>query len=169
MKTKKNYQQISWIVIVAFFLLGILDTRFGILGFICMGAPMYHAFKGEGKVHCSKYCPRGSFLGRFLKNVSLGNALPANYRSNKVKNGMLALMITLLSLSLYHAGLNFGSIAFVLLRFMFMSFIVGIIMGMIFKPRTWCQVCPMGHAAGLISDVKKANSKLPGLVRSTNS
>ena len=155
-KTKKNYQHISWVIIITFFLLGILDSRFGILAFICMGAPIYHALKGEGKIHCAKYCPRGSFLGKFLDKVSLGNTFPANYRSKKIKNILLGLMITLLSLSLYHADFVFEAMAFALLRFMLMSFIIGILMGVFFKPRTWCQVCPMGHGAAVISEKRKA-------------
>ena len=39
---------------------------------------------------------------------------------------------------------------------MFASFVVGVLMGVFFKPRSWCQVCPMGHATGLIADIKKA-------------
>ncbi len=154
-KKKKNFQTYSWIIIVSFFLLGIVDTRFGIFGVACMGAPMYHALKGEGKAHCAKYCPRGSFLGRFLERISLGNNLPAKFRSRKVKHIMLVLMVGLLSFSLSHTGFVFSHVAFVLLRFMFMSFMVGILMGVVFKPRTWCQVCPMGHAAGLIDEVQK--------------
>ncbi len=155
MNKKKNFQHYSWMIIVTFFLLGILDIRFGILGFICMGAPMYHALKGEGKLHCAKYCPRGSFLGKFLQKLSLGNTLPAKYRSRKVKHLLLGLMGLLLSFSLIHSGFVFEAMAFVLLRFMFMSFMVGILMGLFFKPRSWCQVCPMGHAAALITEVKK--------------
>lgn len=152
---KRKFKDYAWIIIVTFFILGILDIRFGILGFLCMGAPVYHALKGEGKIHCSKYCPRGSFLGKFLQRISLNKALSAKYRNRKVKNGMLLLMIGLLTFSLSHTGFQFEAVAFVLLRFMFMSFIVGILMGVFFKPRTWCQVCPMGHAAGLITEVKK--------------
>lgn len=152
---KKRFLDYAWIIIVTFFILGIADIRFGILGFICMGAPIYHALKGEGKKHCAKYCPRGSFLGKFLQKISLGNTLPARYRTRKVKHGMLILMISLLTFSLSHAGLQFEAVAFVLLRFMFMSFIVGIMMGVFFKPRSWCQVCPMGHAAALVTEVKK--------------
>ena len=160
-KKKKNYQHISWIIIVTFFLLGIVDTRFGIFGMVCMIAPMYHALKGEGKAHCSKYCPRGSFLGKFLDKISLGNNLPAKYRSTAVKNGMLVLMVSLLTIALSHTDLVFAKVAFVLLRFMFMSFMVGILMGVVFKPRTWCQVCPMGHAAGLIADIQKRPKRKP--------
>lgn len=152
---KKNWQHISWVIIVAFFILGIIDTRFGILGFICMGAPLYHAIKGEGKVHCAKHCPRGSFLGKFLDKVSLGNNFPPSYRSRKVKNGLLVLMVAMLTFSIVHSSFVFEAVAFALIRFMAMSFIVGIIMGVFFKPRTWCQVCPMGHAAGLITEQQK--------------
>lgn len=154
-KTKKNYQHISWVIIVTFFLLGIIDTRFGILGFICMGAPIYHALKGGGKIHCAKHCPRGSFLGKFLDKFSLGNTFPAKYRTKKVKNVLLGMMITLLSISLYHANFVFESMAFALLRFMFMSFIIGILMGIFFKPRTWCQICPMGHGAAVVTEKRK--------------
>lgn len=155
MAKKKNHQKYSWIIIVSFFILGILDIRFGILGFLCMAAPIYHALKGEGKRHCSKYCPRGSFLGVFLKKISMNNTLPPKFRTRKVKNIMLSIMIGMLLFSMIHSGFVFESMAFALLRFMFMSFIVGILMGIFFKPRSWCQVCPMGHAASLITEVKR--------------
>lgn len=147
---RKSHMSWSWILIVSFFLLSILDIRFGILGFICMGAPIYHALRGRGKVHCSHYCPRGSFLGKFLRRVSLNKNMPKWMRSKFAKNTLLVLMITLLSISLVHSKGNFNQIAFSLFRFMGVSFIVGIMIGVIFKPRSWCTVCPMGHATGLI-------------------
>ena len=55
-----------------------------------------------------------------------------------------------------HSGGQIDKIAFALFRFMFASFVVGVLMGVFFKPRSWCQVCPMGHATGLITDIKKA-------------
>lgn len=156
---KKSIQKWSWIIIVSFFILGILDFRFGLLGFFCMGAPMFHALKGDGKVHCSKHCPRGSFLGEIIKHISFNRPLPAQMRSKKVKNILLFMMITLLTISLSHAGFEFAKIGFVLFRFMIMSFMVGILMGIFFKPRSWCQVCPMGHASGMLASL--ANSKEP--------
>ena len=35
-----------------------------------------------------------------------------------------------------------------------MTFVVGIVMGIFYQPRSWCQVCPMGHATGLIAKAK---------------
>lgn len=153
---KKSHMKWSWIIIVSFFILGIIDFRFGILGFICMGAPLYHALKGEGKVHCAKYCPRGSFLGKFLKTVSRDIPLPKFMRTKTAKNLLLALMLTVFSISLIHTEFVFAKMAFTVFRFMGLSFIIGILMGVFFKPRSWCQVCPMGYGAGLVGNAVKA-------------
>lgn len=158
---KKSHMSWAWTLIISFFVLSVLDIRFGILGFLCMGAPIYHALKGRGKIHCSHYCPRGSFLGKFLAKISLNNKVPKWIKSKMMKNTLLVLMISLLVISLIHSHGNFNKIAFSLFRFMGSSFIVGILMGIIFKPRSWCQVCPMGYATGLIknSKDKKVNEK----------
>ena len=150
----KSHMNWSWIIMITFLVLSILDVRFGILGFACMGAPLYHALKGRGKIHCQKYCPRGSLLGKFLENISLKNNLPKGMTTKTFKNILLFVMITVFSFSLYHAGFNFKRIAFSVFRFMSISLILGIIMGVIYKPRSWCVVCPMGHATGLIRDAQ---------------
>lgn len=104
-----------------------------------------------GKVHCAKYCPRGSLLGRLLENVSMQNKLPKFMTKKNFKHGLLAVMlIVFFSISMYHAGWNFYKIAFSMFRFMTMSLAIGIIMGIVFKPRSWCTVCPMGTGTGLI-------------------
>jgi len=163
MKSKakvKSHMNWSWIIIVAFFVLGIIDIRFGIIGVFCMGTPIYHAIKGRGKIHCSKYCPRGSFLGKFLQKISFNNTLPAWLRTNKAKNILLSIMLTVfiftMSYAIFSHGLKFLVIAKVFYRFMLMSFIVGIVIGVFYKPRSWCQICPMGHGSGLI---KKSQDK----------
>lgn len=155
-KSTKSHMKWSWIIIITFFVLGIIDIRFGILGALCMGMPLYHAFKGRGKIHCSKYCPRGSFLGKFLSKISLGHTLPPWLRTKKAKNILLTIMLTVFASVMTYAiivhGFYFPVIAKVFYRFMLMSFIVGIVMGIFFKPRSWCQVCPMGHGTALIKD-----------------
>ncbi|MBF8984152.1 4Fe-4S ferredoxin [Lutibacter sp. B2] len=162
MVAKKSHQKWAWIFMVLFIILSIVDIRFGWLGFICMGAPIYHAVRGRGKIHCSKYCPRGSLLGKFLKDISMDNNLPKSLKTKTVKNGLLALMMTMFTISLYHgfhAENVFRAIGFGVFRLMTASLALGVIMGIVFKPRSWCQVCPMGHATGLIKDVqdKKLN------------
>lgn len=154
-KKVKNHQNWSWILIVSFFVLSILDIRFGILGFVCMITPIYHSLRGRGKIHCSKYCPRGSFLGKFLSNFTFNNNLPKFMKTQWFKNILLAIMILMLTISIIHSGFVFEKIAFSLFRFMGVSFIVGIVFGIFFKPRSWCQICPMGHSTYLITKAIK--------------
>ncbi len=70
-------------------------------------------------------------------------------------------MLIVFSFSMYHAGLNFARIAFAMFRFMSMSLVIGIVMGVFFKPRSWCVVCPMGHGTVLLDRhvIKPMNEK----------
>lgn len=149
-KKKHSHMKWAWVLMVGFLTLGIMDFRFGLLGFACMGAPLYHAARGRGKIHCQKYCPRGSLLGRMLESVSLQNQLPKFMTTKKFKNGLLILMLSVFSFAMYHAGFNYKHIAFAMFRFMTMSLVIGILMGIFFKPRSWCVVCPMGHGTVLL-------------------
>ncbi|MBI9013295.1 MAG: 4Fe-4S binding protein [Clostridiales bacterium] len=158
---KHSHMKWSWIFMILFLTLSVIDFRFGILGFICMGAPVYHAVRGRGKIHCSKFCPRGSLLGIFLKNISLNQKAPKFMFTRKFKNGLLILMLSVFSFAMYHAGGDPNKIAFAMFRFMSSSLIIGIIMGIVFKPRSWCGVCPMGHGTVLIDQqMKKRNPKV---------
>ncbi len=148
---KKSYQKWSWIFMILFIGLSIIDIRFGLLGFICMGVPIYHALRGRGKIHCSHYCPRGSLLGNFLKNISLQNNLPKWVKIKTAKKVLLIWMMVMFTISLINAGPNINRIALAIFRLMTSSLALGVIMGIIFKPRTWCQVCPMGYGTELIT------------------
>lgn len=127
-----------------------------------MTVPMYHALRGRGKIHCSHYCPRGSILGKFLNNISLKNNLPKYLRTEEVKKILLGLMIIMFSISMYHAfhAPNvIKAVGFSVFRLMMSSLALGVVMGIVFKPRSWCQVCPMGYATGLIKNAKDKNIK----------
>lgn len=150
----------SWIIIITFFILGALDIRFGILGIVCMGTPIMHALRGEGKVHCIKYCPRGSFLGKFLAKLSLGYALPKVMGTRKFKYALLILMGTVFTIAIIHSGGDFTKLSAAFYRFMSISFIIGILMGITYKPRSWCVVCPMGHATQVIKEIQVAKPQV---------
>lgn len=156
---KKNHMSWSWIIIISFFILGILDIRFGIMGIACMSAPLYHALKGDGKKHCAQYCPRGSFLGKFLDHISFKRPLPKWMTSRKFKHILLIFMLSMFTLAIVHSEGNFTKLSMAFFRFMGMSFIVGILMGIIFKPRSWCVVCPMGHGTQLIKEIQTERSQ----------
>lgn len=151
MNKNKNHMHWAWSIMVLFLVLGIADSRFGILGFLCMLAPMTHALLGRGKIHCRSYCPRGSLLGKWLPHFSFQRDLPRFMTQKWFKLTLLTLMVGVFSFSLYHANWEFHKVAFRVFRFMVMSLGVGIVLGIFFKPRSWCVVCPMGTATGMIA------------------
>ncbi|KJF28757.1 4Fe-4S ferredoxin [Clostridium aceticum] len=160
MYMKKSIMAWSWIFMVLFFTLSIIDIRFGILGLLCMGTPIYLAVGGGGKVHCAKYCPRGSMLGVFIDKISFKRNLPSSFKTKTVKNIMLVWMIGMFTISLIMAGGDFTKTAFAIVRMMTVSTVVGIMMGILFQPRSWCVVCPMGYATGLIQESQKKHKKV---------
>lgn len=120
-----------------------------------MASPLIHAIKGNGKKHCTHYCPRGSFLSRILSKFSLRKKMPRFMTKKIFRNALLVVMISMLVVSLVLTKGNLKEIAFVIFRFMLASFTVSTLLGMIFKPKTWCAVCPMGHATVLITNQQK--------------
>lgn len=149
MKTPMKW---TWIIIITFFIIGIYDVRIGLLGFLCMLAPLYHALNGRGKIHCTKYCPRGSFLGQFLPYFTMNQTLPKWMNSKTFKHGLLIFMMTIFSISVYNAFPDITKVGSAIFRFILYSSIVSVLLGIFFKPRSWCQVCPMGHLSGMIKE-----------------
>ncbi len=155
----KSYIKKTWPIIILFFGSTLIDPLFGLVGLICMGFPLYLALTGKGKRHCSHYCPRGSFLGKFLPRVSLGWRIPGWMDSKTFKTAVLLWMFGIFGIFLFFAGTDLTRIAQVITRIMFVSFIIGILIGFFFQPRSWCKICPMGTASGLISKALAEKSR----------
>lgn len=95
-----------------------------------------------------------------MPRITLNHSIPKWMNTKVFRHVLLIFMLSMFTLALYHSGLQFNKVAFALFRFMGASFVVGLLMGVFFKPQSWCQVCPMGHATGLIRDsMKKAESE----------
>ena len=154
-RTPQSFMKWSWIFLLAFFALSFIDIRFAVAGFLCMAAPIGFALAGKGKIHCSHYCPRGSFFGKFLPYLSLKKTLPAFMGTRWFKHGLLILMIVFFGRCLYRMGWGLENIGQAVLNMMLRSLLMGAIIGVVFMPRSWCKVCPMGHAAGLIRELQK--------------
>jgi polyferredoxin len=69
-------------------------------------------------------------------------------------------MGTVFTFAIIHSGGDFTKLSTAFYRFMGVSFIVGIIMGILFKPRSWCVVCPMGHATQVIKEIQVAKPQV---------
>ena len=127
------------------------------LGFtllICMfGAVGIALYKG--RAWCDWMCPRGSFYDLFLEKLSRKLPIPALFRKNWFRTVVLSLLMAALGAQIYYSwGDSFGiGRAFVMV--LTITTTVGIVLGAVFKPRAWCQVCPMGTLGSWISRGKQ--------------
>lgn len=150
----KKFFDYSWMLIILFFVLGVIDYRFGLLAIICMSAPIYFALKGEGRKGCSEFCPRGSILTK-LAPISLRRTAPRWLFSNASK---LMVFISIMAVFIYGTYMAWGdmrAIGFVFFRMVVISSIIAFVLGIIYRERTWCVICPMGNMANKITDMKK--------------
>ncbi len=151
MKLSQIAMRFSWIFFVLFFALAIIDRRFALAGLLCMLLPLYQSIRGRGKIHCSGYCPRGSFLHNAFARLSFRNTMPAFMRSSIFKNLLFVLMMGFFAVSMFSAKGDLAASAMVLLRMVLVTSIIAAVLGIIFKPRSWCSICPMGHLSGAIA------------------
>jgi len=123
------------------------------LGFIVVGLItlfMIIASK-RGRFYCGWLCPMGAFHERFLSLVSRQKPILPLFKSTWFR---WLLFIVMMSLMLTRLSLAWGdskAIGNVFRMMWIISTGMAIGLGLYFKPRTWCTVCPMGSLQGVSS------------------
>lgn len=127
----------------------------GFLLFGCMaGALGVAAFKG--RAWCDWMCPRGAFFDVVLKKRKhKEGSIPSFLRSPITRGFMVAVLMGVMGTQIY---LNWGDIPAIgraLVMLLTVTTGVGIVLGLFFRERAWCWICPMGTISNLISTGKK--------------
>ena len=116
---------------------------------LCFSVPLVMAVGAltgifRGRFMCGNFCPRGSFFDRMASSWSQKKTIPAWMRDLRVRwsvfAGLMGLMVFRLSLqpfSVAYWGLVFWQLCVI-------TTIIGIGLGLIYHPRTWCAFCPIG-------------------------
>jgi hypothetical protein len=152
-----SWQGWSWIITIVWMTIANFWHPFGLYGLVCMFTPIIIALSGRGKMSCARICPRGSFIGlitRPFKFFSLKR--PALFNKKGFKFFLWALMMG------SFAGLmiwtipkgDIYQIGFTILVFMEVATALAVLFGILFTPRAWCTVCPMGTTTGKIRDLQ---------------
>lgn len=154
-KIKEIYKKWNWRLMLVFLALSILDYKFGLLALLCIIPAIYMAIKTKTKRFCAYSCPRGNFLTKTLKKIHMDKNIPRFFFSEKFRNIFLTIMFSLFGISLFKTGGDITKIGFVFFRFIASSTIVGLVIGILYKPRTWCQICPLGQGTKLIGNLSQ--------------
>ncbi|MGM0508104.1 MAG: 4Fe-4S binding protein [Fusobacteriota bacterium] len=155
MKIKELYFKWNWVLMLVFLALSVLDYRFGLMAILCIVPAVYMAVKTKNKTFCAYSCPRGSFLTKMLKNIHRDKKIPRFIFSEKFRNTFFVIMFSLFGMSLFKTDGNLMKVGFVFFRFIASSTVIGLVLGFLYKPRTWCQVCPLGQGTKLVGKLSE--------------
>lgn len=124
-----------------------------VLGWIIVGLISFFTTLAlfRGRYFCGWFCGLGGIFERILAKVSLNKPMLPLFTAKWFRWLMFGLMMSLLGSRLYMSdgdpeliGATFRTMWIVSLGF-------ATVFGLIFNPRTWCTVCPMGTMQGVIS------------------
>jgi ferredoxin-type protein NapH len=158
-------RQIQWLVAPIVIITIGLGWKYPILGFSVPIVMLMGMAGGvwRGRYVCGNLCPRGSFFDRIISLVSLKKKIPTLLRRMPLRwiifTAMMSFMVWRLAQNpgdWRHWGQVFWMICVITTS-------IGIVLGILFHPRTWCAFCPMGtmqnalggHKHSLLIDAAK--------------
>jgi len=143
----------AWITGTALLAIVTVGWVFPWLGYfvpLCMILGILPAFS-LGRKWCDWWCPRGSFLERYLAPLSRNVPIPGFFRRLPFRLFMLTVLMTVFSLRLYHLWPNPVKIGGFFVMFLTVTTVLAVLLGLAFKPRNWCAFCPIGTMASWAS------------------
>ena len=93
---------------------------------------------------CWNLCPRGAFLDIVVSKLTNNRPLPAIFIKQWFRWTVFVLLMGLMVYRFMHTGGNLLLVGFMFVGMCFATTVISIALGMFFKPRGWCVICPMG-------------------------
>lgn len=107
------------------------------------------------RLFCAKACPRGRALGFGLKKLSRGRPLPTTALSGGSRRALCGFMMLCVGGNIYRLFGSAAALGSFFWGLCVVSLGAGVVVGIIYKPRAWCVVCPMGTLQETIGALKK--------------
>ncbi|HEY3396061.1 MAG TPA: 4Fe-4S dicluster domain-containing protein [Armatimonadota bacterium] len=165
-RTTAHRARLQWLLWIAVPLVIIGGQFHPYLGFIVPVAMVTGMLSGafRGRWACGWICPRGGFLERFMARLSFRRRVPGLLRGYGFRWPVFA---ALMSFMVYRISLQPDSAAHWGAVFVSMCAIttgIGLLLGVLYQPRAWCAICPVGTFAGAVGGHKHALTIAEGCV-----
>lgn len=151
---KGLYKKYGYYIFLFFLIASLFDMRLGSIAIICMLAPIVISILGRGRYWCGNYCPRGNFYDHIVSRISPNRSVPKFLKSMGFRVFMIVFIMTNFGIGIYKNWGDLYGIGFVFYKIIVITSLVGIVLGVIYNQRTWCNFCPMGTIASLIAKVR---------------
>ncbi|MFA6899721.1 MAG: 4Fe-4S binding protein [Desulfurivibrionaceae bacterium] len=152
MKEKKNrkYWQIALAPLVPLVVIGGYFLPY--LGYVAISMLLLMLTLAlfRGRYYCGWFCAMGSFHERVLSLVSRQKKMLPVFKAQWFRWIVFVLMMGLLTLRLVLSGGDPEKIGATFVMMWSIATGLAIGMGLVWKPRSWCSICPMGLFQGLL-------------------
>jgi len=105
----------------------------------------------KGRYYCGWFCAMGAFFERLLGLISLNRPMPRLFKESWFKWLVFVLMIGLMVSRLIAAGGDAAKTGAVFTLMWTVSTTIAVFIGLVYRPRSWCGLCPMALFQGLLS------------------
>lgn len=156
--TLSLWKKYSYLILIIFILGGLFDLRIGLIAIVCMIGPIITSLV-KGRFWCGNLCPRGSFYDNLVLKFSKKKKVPALLKSVYFRTIITLLMLTMFTTGMVKNLGNLYGMGMVVYRLIVVTTIVGVGLALFYSNRTWCNFCPMGSMAALISYFKNEKNK----------
>lgn len=147
------WKKYSYIILMLFIIIGLFDFRIGLIAILCMVGPIILSLF-KGRFWCGNICPRGSFYDNIVSKFSHKRKSPSILKSGYFRAVFTILLLTIFTLGMIKNWGNLYEMGFIFYRLIVVTTLIGIILSLFYNHRTWCNFCPMGSIAALISFFK---------------
>lgn len=153
-KKRSRLQKFTWYGLPLVAVLGWVWPLMGYLLMGCMvGAMGVAAFRG--RAWCDWMCPRGAFFDLFVKPISRGKRMPDFLFSPYTRAVMVMVLMGVLGVQTYIFWGDWARVGLAFVMLLTVTTIIGIALGMLWRERAWCMICPMGTIGALMSTGKE--------------
>lgn len=143
---RRSKNTLRWVMgglFVALIAAGWLVPWFGYFVPICMIGGLVPAFF-VGRKWCDWACARGSFYESVVATLAGNRPVPRLLRSTGFRVAIMAALFATFGLRITQLWGDWAAVGGFFMTFLTATTVVGIVLGIIYQPRSWCAFCPIG-------------------------
>ncbi len=142
-RSKSTLRWVMGVLFVALVAAGWLVPWFGYFVPVCMIGGLIPAFF-VGRKWCDWTCARGSFYESAVALLTTDRPIPKVLRSTGFRVAIMGVLFATFGYRITQLWGDWAALGGFFVTFLTATTVVGIVLGMIFQPRSWCAFCPIG-------------------------
>ncbi len=150
-------QKFSWILTVLILIFGWTSPVLMVIALLCMLGPIVFAFT-YGRAWCGNFCPRGSLSSTVLPIISPQKKIPKFFKNLWFRSLVLIFVMAIFIYGLSQPHSTLTCLGSLFIKMMTITTIVQIFLAVLIHHNAWCNLCPMGTFAHIITKIKKGKS-----------